>query len=106
MHASVRSYSADPAKMDELLHIADEEFVPTLRQEPGFCAYQMIDCGGGTLMTFTCFSDEAGIDRSIELAADFVGTRLADYDIERLDVKAGEIKVSLAAEQLLEPAHV
>jgi hypothetical protein len=106
MYASVRSYRTDPASMDELLHIADEEFAPKLREEPGFCAYQMIDCGDGVLVTVSCFRDREGVERSVELAADFVRDRLADYDIERTDVKGGNIKVSLAAEEVLEPAHV
>jgi hypothetical protein len=106
MYASVRIYRSDPAKMDELLHIVDEEFAPKIQKEPGFCAYQVIDCGDGALVTVSCFREHEGVDRSVELAADFVRERLADYDIERTDAKAGAIRISLAAQEVLEPAHV
>lgn len=106
MYASVRTYRSDPAKMEELPRIADEEFAPKIQEEPGFGAYQMIDCGDGTLVTVSCFRDRDGVDRSVELAAEFVRERLADHDIERTDARTGDIRVSLAAQEVLEPAHV
>lgn len=106
MYASIRIYRSDPAKMEELLRIVDEEFAPKIQDEPGFCAYQCVDCGDGSLVTISCFRDRDGVDRSVELAADFVRERLADYDIERVDARAGDIRVSLAAEEVLQPAHI
>jgi hypothetical protein len=106
MYASVRTYRSDPAKMDDLLRVVDEEFASRIQEEPGFCAYQVVDCGDGALVTITCFREREGVDRSVELAADFVRERLADYDIERTDAKAGEIRISLAAEEVLQPAHL
>jgi quinol monooxygenase YgiN len=106
MYASVRTYRSDPAKMEEQLQLIDEEFAPKLQREPGFCAYQVIDCGDGSLVTISCFRDRDAVERSVELAAAFVRERLADFDLERTDAKAGDIRISLAAEEVLEPAHV
>ena len=106
MYASVRTYRSDPARVEELLRIVDQEFTPKIQDESGFCAYQVIDCGDGNLVTVSCFRDQDGVERSAELAADFVRDSLADFDIERTDLKGGAIRISLAAQEVLEPAHV
>jgi hypothetical protein len=105
MHASVRRFRCDPAQMDELMHRVDEEFVGQIEDQPGFCDYQAVDCGDGLLVTITMFSDREGAERSVDTAADFVRDRLSDYEIERLDVSNGEVMVSRAASEMLEPAH-
>jgi hypothetical protein len=105
MHASVRRYKCDPAQMDELMHRVDEEFAEQVSGMAGFCDYQAIDCGDGMLITVTMFSDADAAERSVELAAEFVRDRLSDYEIERLDVSNGEVMVSRAASEMLEPAH-
>ena len=43
---------------------------------------------------------------STELASAFIAERLADFDIERTSWMSGEIKVSVAEQQVLQPAHV
>ena len=105
MYAIVRSYRADPAQMDELLHILDEEFVPRISERPGLCGYQAVDGGDGTLTTISCFTTQAEAEASTRLAAEFIGERLQDFDIDRTGVMAGEVKVNVADQSLLEPAH-
>jgi hypothetical protein len=106
MYASVRNYRSDPATMDELLGIADEKFVPRVSGMEGFCGYQMVDDGNGRLMTISCFQTQDQAEASVEAAAEFVKEDLADYDIERLDAVAGEVRVSVETDAVLEPAHV
>ena len=106
MYASVRTYRSDPAKMDELLGIVDSDFVPTISDLPGFCGYQVIDCGDGSLVTISCFTSAEGVDASVEAAGKFVSERLADYDIERIDARNGAMRISVAGQAMLEPAHV
>jgi hypothetical protein len=105
MYATVRTYRADPAQMDELLHILDEEFVPRISKPPGLCGYQAIDGGDGTLTTISCFTTEAKAEVSTQLAAEFIVERLARFHIGRTDVTSGEVKVNFANQWLLEPAH-
>ena len=105
MYASVRTYRGPADQMDELLHIADQEFVPKLSEQPGFCAYEMIDCGEGWLVTVSCFNSPEQAEESAELAAEFVRDRLSEFDIERTDMRSGEVRVSVAEQQMLEPAH-
>jgi hypothetical protein len=105
MYATVRTYRADPAEMDELLHILDEEFVPQITERPGLCGYQAIDPGDGSLVTVSCFTTREEAEASTELAAQFVRERLADFEIERLDVRSGEVRVNMAAQEILQQAH-
>jgi hypothetical protein len=106
MYASVRLYRADPDAIDETLHRADAEFVPQIKALPGFCSYQMVSPGDGRLCTISVFRGAEECNRSNDLAADFVRERLSEFDIERLDIWEGEVPVSEAAEEMLEPAHV
>jgi hypothetical protein len=91
--------------MDELMHRIDEEFCDKLEHEPGFVAYQALDCGDGNCITVTTFRDEEGAEESVALAAAFVRDRLSDVEIERLDAFMGEAKVSRAISEMLQPAH-
>jgi hypothetical protein len=105
MYASVRKYRCDPDQMSELMHRVDETFAPRVESLPGFIAYQVIDAGDGILYSVTCCSDEAAVEETIEQATTFVREDLADYEIERLEVATGEIMVSRARDEVLEPAH-
>jgi hypothetical protein len=105
MYASVRCYRLGGGSVDELMHRVDEDFAPKLSDEPGFEAYQAIDCGDGRIVSVTIFRDENGCERSNELAADWVKERLGDFDITRTDLFQGEVMVSRAAADMLEPVH-
>ena len=77
MYASVRHYSVDPDRVDELMHRLDEKFAPRLEQMPGFVAYQAIDAGmdrvrEGRVFTVTICSDRKAADLSAEITAKFV----------------------------------
>jgi len=91
--------------VDDLMHLVDDEFAPNLADEPGFEAYQAIDCGDGRVVAITIFRDEAGCERSNELAAEWVKERLGDFQLERTDLFAGEVLVNRAIAELLEPVH-
>jgi hypothetical protein len=77
MYASVRKYSVDPERVDELMHRVDERFAPRLAEMPGFVAYQAIDAGvdragESTVFAVTICSNREAADRSAEVAAEFV----------------------------------
>ena len=105
MFCSVRRYRTDPAQMDELMHRIDDEFCEMIEREPGFVAYQALDCGDGVCVTVTTFRDRDGAEKSMDTAAAFVRDSLSDVEIERLDAVSGEAKVSRAIAEMLEPAH-
>ena len=105
MYASIRSYRLEKGDMAEAMHRVDTELADRLAEEPGFVAYQVVDCGNDTLCSVTVFHDEEGAARSNDLAAEFVRDSLSDMDIVRTDLKGGKVDVSRAATEVLEPAH-
>lgn len=105
MYASVRRYQMGAGSIDDLMHRVDVDFADALAQQPGFIAYQAVDCGGDEVMSITLFRDEAGASESIELAAEWVQENLGEFQLERTEVIGGEAMVSRAASEVLEPAH-
>jgi hypothetical protein len=95
----------DPSKVDELMHRVDEGFAEDIQREPGFVAYEALDCGDGEVVTITTFRDRDGAEDSIAKAAAWVRDNLSDVEIERTDAFTGEAKVSRATADMLEPAH-
>jgi hypothetical protein len=106
MYASVRKYRAEPGDVAEIMRRIDEKFAPSLEVMDGFLAYQVIDTGDGVVFTVTCCRDSEAAERSVEAAGEFVRDELTDLEIERLDVANGEVSVSRAVSDMLEPAHV
>lgn len=105
MYASVRTYRMGAGSIDDLMHRVDRDFAEALAQEPGFIAYQAIDMGGGKLCSISCFRNREQADLSNDLAARWVADELGDFKIERMGVMGGEVMVSRAAADMLEPAH-
>jgi hypothetical protein len=105
MHCSLRLYRADPAQLDDITHLVDTDFADRLSEEPGFIDYQVVACDDGRLFSLTMWQDEQGAMRSEELAADFVRDRLAGFDITRADTLIGDVRVSRARSEMLEPVH-
>lgn len=105
MYASIRKFRGRPDQMAEAMHRVDEIFAPRLEEMDGFVAYEAVDCGDGIVVSLTVCRDRAAVERSLELSATFVRDDLADIEIERLEALEGELSVSRAREDMLEPAH-
>lgn len=94
MHASVRKYKVDEGQLDELWARIADTFVPRLEGSPGFVGYHVVDAGNGVVITVTLGDDASAVERSTELAAEFVRDQLADLDVERVEAAHGEVTVS------------
>jgi hypothetical protein len=105
MYCSLRLYRADPAQLDDITHLDDTEFADRLSEEPGFIDYQVVACDDGRVFSLTMWQDEQGARRSEKLAADFVSDRLARFDLSRIDMLTGDVRVSRARSEMLEPVH-
>jgi hypothetical protein len=105
MYANVRQYRISADKIDETMHLADTELADRLADEPGFVAYELMATEDGTVCSMTIFDDRDGAERSQEIAAEFVRDHLSDIEIESLGSMTGELMVSRAREQVLQPAH-
>jgi hypothetical protein len=105
MYANLRQYRVSPDDLEATAHLVDTELADRLSEEPGFVAYELMAQDDGTVCSMTIFSDEAGAERSQEIAAEFVREHLSGIEIERTGSMMGEIMVSRAREMVLEAAH-
>jgi hypothetical protein len=106
MFASIRRYRLQSGSMDDLLHLVDTDFAETIAEVYGFVAYEVIVGEEGELMTMTVFRDRDAAAQSDDMAAEWVRTTLAgQFDITRIDATLGEVAVSRAMADMLEPAH-
>ena len=105
MFASIRTYRFTSGSMDELMHRVDRDFADALAHEPGFIGYQAIATGDRTVMSVSIFRDGVDAERSMEIAAQWVAEDLAEFGVERMGAMTGEVMVSRALADMLEPAH-
>jgi hypothetical protein len=106
MYASVRRYRLQSGSMDDLLHLIDTDFAETISQVDGFVAYEVIVGEADEVMTMTVFRDREAAAASTDTAAEWIRTTLAgQFDITRIDATLGEVAVSRAVADMLEPAH-
>jgi hypothetical protein len=87
------------------MHLVDRDMAEAFAQEPGFIAYQAAQTGERTVATITSFREREQAEASNELAAQWVAEELGDYQLERMGVMGGEVMVSRAIADMLEPAH-
>jgi hypothetical protein len=102
---ALRRYLLRTGSIDELLHRVDTSFAETVQGIDGFRGYLVLELGNDELVTLTFVRDRAGAEASDELAARFVSQELADFDLERIDARAGDVRVSRATAEVLVPEH-
>ena len=92
MYTSVRTYTTSDA--GELARRVQEEFVPMMRDLPGFVGYYVVDGGDGKMASITVCEDQAGVEESNRRAAAWVQERLAELITDGPNVIAGDTVVS------------
>jgi hypothetical protein len=105
MFASIRRYRLHRGPMDQLTRRVDEEFADDIGRQPGFVAYEFMDCGDGEIMTLSVFGEAAQAEASRALAQRWTEENLQDLEFSRLETLRGEIRVSRAVQDVLEPGH-
>lgn len=105
MFASIRTYRLGDGSIDDLMHRVDRDFAEALMQEPGFVSYQALDLGRGRMASVTMFETAEQSERSNELAHSWVTEELSEFRTQRMGVMGGEVLVSRAVADVLEPAH-
>ena len=105
MFASIRRYRLRQGAMEELARRVDDGFAEEISAQPGFASYEFIDCGEGEIITLSVFrhADEAEASRA--LAQQWTEASLSDFEFSRIEALRGEILVSRAARDMLEPGH-
>jgi hypothetical protein len=73
MFATIRRFeSIDQSRISELVKKADETFVPSLSELPGFSGYCLIDSGDGVMSSISFFDTSEHADESTRLASQWV----------------------------------
>jgi hypothetical protein len=90
MEATVRRYDGitNPAEIGRRVA---EEFVPLLKELPGFVSYYWVDAGEGVMVSMSVFEDRASADASNERAAAWVTDNAAEMMPNPPQVTAGTV---------------
>ncbi len=92
---SIRLYEGiDPADQAEIGRIADEGFLPLLREAPGFIGYYLVHTDGEGLAAVNLFETQEQAQASNELARDYVAENLAPLLPNPPQIVEGQIDVS------------
>lgn len=94
MYAAIRQYEMGAGAVADVMRIVNEEFADTLSRQPGFVGYEVLASGSDEIVALTVFEDEQSAVRSNELAAQFVGERLAPFELNLVSAMGGEVGVS------------
>jgi heme-degrading monooxygenase HmoA len=105
MFVSIRRYRLRQGPAEDLARRVDDGFADEISAQPGFASYEFIDCGDGELITLSIFRDAEGAEASRELAQRWTEDSLKDFDFSRIEALHGQILVSRAAPDMLEPGH-
>ena len=105
MYTAIREYRMTAGSVDDLMHKVDVGIADVFADQEGFFHYEVIDTGGGRIVSITTFADRASAQNSNELAADFVRNELAEFGLARTTTMTGEVMVSRAGSRVLEPVH-
>ena len=102
---SIRLYHVRRGSVSQLLQTVDQGFVDRMQTMDGFEASHVLDCENGEVLWITVLRDDQTANVSEERAIEFVRDQLTEYRLEREVAIRGEIAVSRASAELLEPAH-
>jgi len=98
-------YRLHAGSVGELMRSVDGVFADRFRAMEGFEAWHVFDCGGDEIVWISFVRDHAVAEESDERAFRFVCEELRDFRLERRAALRGELMVSRARTELLEPAH-
>jgi len=93
MYATIRRYEGVTNPAEAALRVHDE-FVPMIRQIPGFIAYYWVDAGNGVMLSTSVFEDRSSAEESTRRAADWAKKNLGSVLPRPPQVTAGEVVAS------------
>jgi hypothetical protein len=89
MHTVIRRYQG-VQNSPEVVRRAIEEFGPSLRDQPGFQGYWVIDAGDGVLATISIFESQEAAEESSSASATWVQENLPNLVPSPPQVTAGD----------------
>src|SRR5687767_14436813 len=100
MFATIRRYDAiDPERTDELVKKADETFVPSLTDLPGFNGYYLIEAGNGIMSSISFFDTAEHAEESARVASTWVREQKLETALPNPPkITTGEVVLQKSAE--------
>ena len=92
MYAVVRHYHFKAENGGTLDRMVKEDFVPLIKKARGFIRYYWLDTGNGEGASVSVFTDKAGADESIRLAADYVRDHMSKLVTQKPEIIEGPVK--------------
>ena len=105
MYMSIRTYRVGKGSLDEAMHRVDRDLAESFAQEPASSPTTSPARPTRTVASATLFARREQAEASNDLAAEWVADALADFEVERMGIMGGEVMVSRALADVLEPAH-
>jgi hypothetical protein len=102
---AIRRYRVHEGSVGELMRKIDGVFADRFEATDGFEAWHVFDCGGDEVVWISFVRDHAVAEDSDERALRFISEDLRDFGLECRVALRGELMVSRARTELLEPAH-
>jgi quinol monooxygenase YgiN len=78
MYTTIRHYNVTPNSAVEVITRAFEGFAPIISKSPGFLRYDLVDTGRDTVTMISTFENQAGTEKSNELAESWANYNLAE----------------------------
>ena len=91
MYASIRIYKAD--SVDDVARMVNEDFLPLIKQMPGFLGYYCVAADDETWATVSIFETDPQTEESNRLAAEFVEHSEMISLVRRVEMITGEVVV-------------
>jgi hypothetical protein len=94
MHVAIRRYQlAESASVDEAEQPVKDEFIPIIKDMPGFLAYYWLDSGDGTITAVSIFEDRERAEEANSKAVDWTKETLASMAPNPPEIIAGEVRL-------------
>jgi heme-degrading monooxygenase HmoA len=103
--AGIWRYRLHDGSVDALMHKVDSVFADRFEAMDGFEAWHVFDCGGDEILWISFVRNYDAAEDTDERAARFIYEELGDFRLECKSALRGDLIVSRARTELLEPAH-
>lgn len=93
MYMTIRHYRVPPSKAAEVVRRVDDVWLDRLSKLEGFESYYVVQEDDSHLTSVSAFIDETSGRKAAEASAEWVGSYLADLDVEFLEMWQGPVVV-------------
>ena len=102
---AIRRYRLGAGSVGELMHRIDATFADRFQTMDGFEAWHVFDCGGDEVLWISFVRDHAAAEECDDRSLRFITEELREFRLERRVALRGELIVSRARAELLDPAR-